>query len=479
MHDSSLTHSLIREMAHDFQRNLRRNLPGFKARNVEQGAPSLPAKLHVDSNLPECQEELVQEWPTNEFSSSDSEYDSPVEEDMYEEPEPEAKMPFSYKTNSAEKPYIDGVRSPWENNQQQQPQPPQPPQHEIYETAEDSYIDPNPNPPPQVIRSLKPMQANYERGRGIVTPDPPRPPALKNPDFRPPVSIASHPASNPVNPRQGFVPTLANQDIPAARKVCNQNPKNPQVPKKPPIPGGGTKQINSEYRPPVPESGRPKIGQNPGRKSDQAPAIKKEENNDCEEMQGPTPNKLVIPNQLPGLIALGGDKGKLKATNGPRKLSDVSAQASSPTNSAGEKNGRLALADSLNNMMKLRNKNDMDSQTWYTNSCDRPKAAKALEKMGKSGAFLVRKSAQACKDQPYTLSLLYKGTVYNLRIRWMEGVSKYALGNEKEGEEIFDSVVEMIENYQKRPLNLISGQQGEISQCKLEYPVKIPSGNWS
>ena len=51
------------------------------------------------------------------------------------------------------------------------------------------------------------------------------------------------------------------------------------------------------------------------------------------------------------------------------------------------------------------------------------------------GSFLVRKSQRGGESNPYTLTLLYKGFIYNLHIR-RRSDQKYALGSEKPDEHV-------------------------------------------
>lgn len=51
------------------------------------------------------------------------------------------------------------------------------------------------------------------------------------------------------------------------------------------------------------------------------------------------------------------------------------------------------------------------------------------------GSFLVRKSKRGGESNPYTLTLLYRGFIYNLHIRRRPD-QKYALGSEKPDEHV-------------------------------------------
>nr|XP_032818499.1 lymphocyte cytosolic protein 2-like [Petromyzon marinus] len=120
-----------------------------------------------------------------------------------------------------------------------------------------------------------------------------------------------------------------------------------------------------------------------------------------------------------------------------------------------------------------RHPSDMEiySKIWYASRFDRRKAEDILRASNLDGAFMVRRSSGHQQNQPYTLVVYFKRTVFNIQIRYVEAEQKYALGMEKAGEERFNSVPEMIEHYELMPLTLIGNQQTVRGSTRLLYPI--------
>ncbi|XP_048407076.1 B-cell linker protein isoform X2 [Stegostoma tigrinum] len=115
----------------------------------------------------------------------------------------------------------------------------------------------------------------------------------------------------------------------------------------------------------------------------------------------------------------------------------------------------------------------VSGKIWFSDQCDRKGAEEALNKFNKDGCFLIRKSSGQDSKQPYTLVVFYRRRVYNIPVRYIELTKEYALGKEKNGEERFPSVAEIIESHQKNPLVLIDSQTNTKDSTKLKYPVKM------
>ncbi|XP_010160310.1 PREDICTED: B-cell linker protein, partial [Eurypyga helias] len=113
------------------------------------------------------------------------------------------------------------------------------------------------------------------------------------------------------------------------------------------------------------------------------------------------------------------------------------------------------------------------SKAWYAAVCDRKTAEDALYRSNKDGSFLVRKSSGQDSRQPYTLVVFYNRRVYNIPIRFIESTRQYALGREKNGEERFDSVAEIVENHQHTSLVLIDSQNNTKDSTKLKHIVRV------
>nr|XP_055027010.1 B-cell linker protein isoform X6 [Misgurnus anguillicaudatus] len=112
------------------------------------------------------------------------------------------------------------------------------------------------------------------------------------------------------------------------------------------------------------------------------------------------------------------------------------------------------------------------NKVWYASSCARRTAEDALIRMGKDGSFLLRKSSGVDAQQPYTLVVFYNGRVYNIPVRYIASSKQFALGKEKQGEDRFCSVSDIVENHQKNPLVLVDSQSNTKDFTKLRYPVK-------
>ncbi|XP_009676063.2 B-cell linker protein isoform X7 [Struthio camelus] len=113
------------------------------------------------------------------------------------------------------------------------------------------------------------------------------------------------------------------------------------------------------------------------------------------------------------------------------------------------------------------------SKAWYAATCDRKTAEDALYRSNKDGSFLIRKSSGQDSRQPYTLVVFYNRRVYNIPIRFIESTRQYALGREKNGEERFDSVAEIVENHQRTSLVLIDSQNNTKDSTKLKHIVRV------
>uniref|UniRef100_A0A8C1N4K3 B cell linker n=1 Tax=Cyprinus carpio TaxID=7962 RepID=A0A8C1N4K3_CYPCA len=111
-------------------------------------------------------------------------------------------------------------------------------------------------------------------------------------------------------------------------------------------------------------------------------------------------------------------------------------------------------------------------KVWYASSCDRKTAEDALIRSAKDGSFLLRKSSGVDAQQPYTLVVFYNSRVYNIPVRYIASTKQYALGKEKQGEERFSSVSDIVENHQKNPLVLVDSQSNTKDYTKLRHAVK-------
>ncbi|XP_056148018.1 B-cell linker protein [Lampris incognitus] len=125
-----------------------------------------------------------------------------------------------------------------------------------------------------------------------------------------------------------------------------------------------------------------------------------------------------------------------------------------------------------NGTIDTKEEADVYQKPWYAGACDRKTAEDALIRSAKDGTFLLRKSSGQNTQQPYTLVVLYNSRVYNIPVRHIQTTGQYALGKEKTGEELFNSVSHIIENHSRNPLVLIDSQNNTKDATKLCHAVK-------
>ncbi|XP_056427294.1 SH2 domain-containing protein 6 isoform X2 [Hyla sarda] len=110
---------------------------------------------------------------------------------------------------------------------------------------------------------------------------------------------------------------------------------------------------------------------------------------------------------------------------------------------------------------------------WYGGEMERRETERALRRINKDGCYLVRLSSSQNQTQPYTLAVLYNDHIYNIPIRAVANHG-FSLGKEgKRHEEVFPSVVHLIEHYQHEPLNLVNRQTSERECTALLYPAVL------
>uniref|UniRef100_A0A8C2F6T4 Si:dkeyp-117b11.1 n=1 Tax=Cyprinus carpio TaxID=7962 RepID=A0A8C2F6T4_CYPCA len=98
----------------------------------------------------------------------------------------------------------------------------------------------------------------------------------------------------------------------------------------------------------------------------------------------------------------------------------------------------------------------LQDKEWFAGVCERKTAEETVLRINKDGTFLVRFSSSQNDRQPFTLVVLYRQTVYNIPVRFLEDSQQYVLGKEgKKTEELFSSLQEMISHHMKNPILLI------------------------
>ncbi|XP_047638750.1 SH2 domain-containing protein 6 [Phacochoerus africanus] len=112
-------------------------------------------------------------------------------------------------------------------------------------------------------------------------------------------------------------------------------------------------------------------------------------------------------------------------------------------------------------------------QPWYAGNCDRHAVESALLRLQKDGAYTIRPSSGPHGSQPFTLAVLLHGRVFNIPIRQLDGGRHYALGREgRNHEELFSSVVAMVQHYVQHPLPLVDRHSGSRQLTCLLFPTK-------
>ncbi|XP_066278014.1 lymphocyte cytosolic protein 2-like [Branchiostoma lanceolatum] len=100
---------------------------------------------------------------------------------------------------------------------------------------------------------------------------------------------------------------------------------------------------------------------------------------------------------------------------------------------------------------------------WYHGEVEQRQASAALREYGKDGAFLIRKSTRD-PTRPYTLALIYQRAIKKVQIRYRSD-QKYALGTEKEDEDTFYSIPDLIEFHQTHDILLSQGGKTKLTEA--------------
>ncbi|KAJ4427952.1 hypothetical protein ANN_23965 [Periplaneta americana] len=116
----------------------------------------------------------------------------------------------------------------------------------------------------------------------------------------------------------------------------------------------------------------------------------------------------------------------------------------------------------------------LTQQPWYHN-VDRSQG-EVLLRNGEDGSFLVRPSARS--QNALTLMLWFNKRLYNINIRHRND-GRYALGTEKPNEQSFNSVEELVQNYQSEKLVLYSGGERERTGRTLLTSTPLQSSELS
>ncbi|GAA6223089.1 cytokine-dependent hematopoietic cell linker-like isoform X2 [Lates japonicus] len=114
-------------------------------------------------------------------------------------------------------------------------------------------------------------------------------------------------------------------------------------------------------------------------------------------------------------------------------------------------------------------------EDWYIGACTRADAEHALHLVNRDGAFLVRDCSVNSNSEPLVLAVYHEKKVYNVKIRFIQSTSKYALGTGQRSKDMFDSVADIIKFHTIFPIILVSGRNISTSKypenCVLTCPV--------
>ncbi|XP_041713069.1 B-cell linker protein isoform X2 [Coregonus clupeaformis] len=120
-----------------------------------------------------------------------------------------------------------------------------------------------------------------------------------------------------------------------------------------------------------------------------------------------------------------------------------------------------------------------NEQDWYIGACDRAEAEHALHLVNKDGAFLVRNCSRNTDSEPFVLAVFHDKRVFNVKIRFIDSTSKYALGTGQSANDVsrqmFDTVADIVKFHTIFPVVLINGRNQSASKyhgnCVLTYPI--------
>ena len=102
--------------------------------------------------------------------------------------------------------------------------------------------------------------------------------------------------------------------------------------------------------------------------------------------------------------------------------------------------------------------NKLEDQVWFKQSFDRKASEAFLRSYRVDGGFVVRPSTQEGPGN-YSYSIYYQGEIRHLKIRKIYN-NKYSVGEEKDNELEFDSVMDCVKYHRNEPLILKAG--GEV-----------------
>ncbi|CAB1337482.1 unnamed protein product [Coregonus sp. 'balchen'] len=97
------------------------------------------------------------------------------------------------------------------------------------------------------------------------------------------------------------------------------------------------------------------------------------------------------------------------------------------------------------------------------------------ERPCQDGAFLVRNCSRNTDSEPFVLAVFHDKRVFNVKIRFIDSTSKYALGTGQSANDMFDTVADIVKFHTIFPVVLINGRNQSASKyhgnCVLTYPI--------
>ncbi|PWA18573.1 hypothetical protein CCH79_00005739, partial [Gambusia affinis] len=127
-----------------------------------------------------------------------------------------------------------------------------------------------------------------------------------------------------------------------------------------------------------------------------------------------------------------------------------------------------------NDFVPMDKPNTYCEEDWYVGHCNRTDAEHALHLVNKDGAYLVRDCSNNTNSEPLVLVVYHEKKVYNVKIRYIESLRKYALGTGQRSNDMFDSVAGIIKFHSIFPITLVSGRNAASSKCPENCVLTCP-----
>lgn len=388
----------------------------------------------------------------------DGDYESPNEEETAPEDDADYEPPPSNDEETMQnailppKPLSDSMYIDRPHSGIGTQQPPAPPQRSFEN-----------KPPPPAARNHVPPPSQSSHG------EPSRNKNHRTPKLpAPSIDRSTKPALD-----WSLAPADREPFLPGMKPAFSNKPPTPERPlgeilpkiQKPPLPPA------TAARPPV-----PRHGWGPNRR----------ENDEDDALQRPLPQPALVTktaNTFPSRYLKPASNFSLPAAHTPGGFSESKFQQSNslppsfsqgPNSRPSPRGGNRPPVSSKPRPPSPREENSLNQQ-WYVSYITRPEAEAALRRINQDGTFLVRDSSNKTITNPYVLMVLYKGKVYNIKIRYQEENQVYLLGTGLRGKEDFLSVSDIIDYFRKMPLLLIDGQNRDSrNQCTLTHAAGYP-----